>query len=160
MTSATLHKQNTANTYGESSSSSQLKNSKNSSVFFEEEDQDIDKVFQQPANSRMSQQQMLLYEEDNTKLAMHREQEVNKIVKSIVDLNDVFKDLSQMVQDQGTVLDRIDYNIEQTQFSVFEGYKQLKKADAYHRKNRKMHCIFFLGSTIIILLLLLVIVKL
>jgi len=38
-----------------------------------------------------------------------------------------------MVQDQGTILDRIDYNIEQTQVQVQEGYKQLKKADSYQR---------------------------
>lgn len=107
----------------------------------------------------MTQQQLLLYEEDNTKLALHREQEVNKIVTSIVELNDIFKDLAHMVRDQGTVLDRIDYNIEQTQFSVYDGYRQLQKAENYQRKNRKMHCIFILGLTVTILLVLLIVVK-
>lgn len=145
--------------HNEYSKSLQPKNSKNSSVFFEEEDQNIDEVFQKPSGSRMSQQQLLMYEQDNTEMAMHREEEVNKIVKSIVDLNEIFKDLSHMVQEQGTVLDRIDYNIEQSEISVFEGFKQLQKADAYHRKNRKMHCIFILCLAIIVLLILLVTVK-
>lgn len=143
-----------------SSSSAQPKNNMNSSAFFEEEEeQDIDEVFQKPANQRMTQQQLLSYERDNTELSLHREQEVNKIVTSIVELNDIFKDLAHMVRDQGTVLDRIDYNIEQTQVSVYDGYKQLQKADSYQRKNRKMHCIFILGMTVTILLVLLVIVK-
>lgn len=102
---------------------------------------------------------MLLMQEENTKMVAEREEEVNKIVRSIVDLNEIFKDLAHMVHEQGTVLDRIDYNIEQTQVQVHEGYKQLQKADKYQKKNRKMHCIFVLSVTIIILVILLFIVK-
>ncbi|XP_044263739.1 syntaxin-16 [Tribolium madens] len=118
---------------------------------------DIDTYF---VNSKqMSQQQLLLLEEENTRFAQEREQEVNAIVKSIVDLNEIFKDLSQMVADQGTVLDRIDYNVEQTQIQVYEGFKQLQKADAYQRKNRKMCAILVLAVTTIVLFFTLIIVK-
>ncbi|XP_068893383.1 syntaxin-16 [Tenebrio molitor] len=118
---------------------------------------DIDNYF---VNSKqMNQQQLLLLEEENTRFAQEREQEVNAIVKSIVDLNEIFKDLSQMVVDQGTVLDRIDYNVEQTQIQVYEGFKQLQKADAYQRKNRKMCAILVLAVTTIILFFILIFVK-
>lgn len=110
-------------------------------------------------NKILSQTQMLLMEEDNTKMVTEREEEVNKIVRSITDLNDVFKDLSHMVNEQGTVLDRIDYNIEQTQVQVHEGYKQLQKAERYQRKNRKMHCILVLAVSLIGMLILLIVVK-
>lgn len=93
------------------------------------------------------------------RFAQEREKEVNAIVKSILDLNDIFKDLSQMVLEQGTVLDRIDYNIENTQVQVFEGFKQLQKADAYQRKNRKMCAIVSLAAVTILLLFILIIVK-
>lgn len=116
----------------------------------------MDQAFQRPA---LSQQQMLLIQEENTKMVSEREDEVNKIVRSIVDLNEIFKDLAHMVHDQGTVLDRIDYNIEQTQVQVHEGYKQLQKADRYQKKNRKMHCILILCIIIITLFILLIIVK-
>ena len=36
----------------------------------------------------------------NTKLLNERENEINHIVKSIVDLNELFKDLATMVVDQ------------------------------------------------------------
>jgi syntaxin 16 len=52
------------------------------------------------ASGHVSQQQLLLLEEDNTRMAARREHEVRQIVKSIVDLNDIFKDLAQMVADQ------------------------------------------------------------
>lgn len=118
---------------------------------------DIDDYF---INSKqMSQQQLLLLEEDNTAFAQEREKEVNAIVKSIMDLNEIFKDLSQMVADQGTVLDRIDYNIEQSSIQVQQGYSQLKKADAYQRKNRKMVAIIILAASVIVLFFILIIVK-
>ncbi|XP_028157021.1 syntaxin-16 [Ostrinia furnacalis] len=116
----------------------------------------------EPSNGafqKQTQKQMLLLEEENTRMAAEREQEVNQIVRSIVDLNDIFKDLSHMIHEQGTVLDRIDYNIEQTQVQVHEGYKQLQKAERYQKKNRKMHCILILAVTVIVMVILLIIVK-
>lgn len=131
----------------------------NSGGYMYDTDEQIDQYFQQPVTSKMTQKQLLLFEEENTKMAEHREQEVTKIVKSIVDLNDIFKDLASMVQEQGTVLDRIDYNVEQTQTRVTEGYKQLQKAEVYQRKNRKMYCILVLASITLLMMILLIIMK-
>ncbi|KAI5635285.1 syntaxin-16 [Phthorimaea operculella] len=89
-----------------------------------DDEQNMEDVMQKQLN----QKQLLLLQEENTKVIAEREEEVNKIVRSIIDLNEIFKDLGQMVHEQGTVLDRIDYNIEQTQVQVHEGYKQLQKA--------------------------------
>lgn len=126
-------------------------------------DWEVDNIDQQfglaSASGHLSQQQLLLLEEDNTRMAARREHEVRQIVKSIVDLNDIFKDLAQMVADQGTVLDRIDYNIEQCQIQVHQGYQQLQKADSYQKKNRKMVCILILASVTVILVILLITVK-
>ncbi|CAH2056941.1 unnamed protein product, partial [Iphiclides podalirius] len=123
---------------------------------YPEDDRDLDGMFQRPA---LMHKQMMLMQEQNTQAVAEREEEVNKIVRSIVDLNEIFKDLAHMVHEQGTVLDRIDYNIEQTQVQVQEGYKQLQKAERYQRNNRKMHCILILAVTVIVLVILLIIVK-
>lgn len=123
-------------------------------------DAQIDAFFQRPVSSHLTQQQLLLFEEENTRMAEHREQEVTKVVKSIVDLNEIFKDLATMVQEQGTILDRIDYNVEQTQTQVGEGLKQLRQAEVYHRKNRKMVCILGLASVTLLMLVLLIFTKL
>lgn len=64
-----------------------------------------------------------------------------------------------MVQDQGTILDRIDYTVEQTQIQVQEGYKQLKKADSYQRANKKLYCIVVLASAIILVSFLFIVFK-
>jgi hypothetical protein len=47
-----------------------------------------------------SQQRLLLQLEEDTQWADQRSKEINQIVKSIVQLNELFRDLSQMVVDQ------------------------------------------------------------
>lgn len=125
---------------------------------FANQNDNIDDFFVN-SSKQMTQQQLLYLEEENTQIAQQREHEINAVVKSIVELNEIFKDLSQMVLDQGSILDRIDYNIEQTHTQVYEGFKQLQKADAYQRKNRKMWAIIILAATTILLFFILIIVK-
>lgn len=45
--------------------------------------------------------------------AQERDREVRNILQSINDLAQIMKDLSVLVIDQGTIVDRIDYNMEQ-----------------------------------------------
>ena len=105
------------------------------------------------------QKQDLLFMEENTQYLRRREQEISSIVQSIQDLNTIFKDLAGMVSQQGEIVDRIDYNIENAGIKVEEGLEQLKKASKYQKTNRKMKCIVLLGVTLIILIFLLIILK-
>lgn len=59
----------------------------------------IDEMFGASAAHR-TQHQLVQLEQDNTEMVARREKEVGSIVRSIVDLNDVFKDLAHMVVDQ------------------------------------------------------------
>ena len=123
-------------------------------------DDRLDEYFTQMKPSQtLSQRQMLQFEIDNTNVVKTREAEVLGIVKSIVDLNVVYKDLSQLVEEQGTILDRIDYNIESTQTKVYEGFKQLQKAERYQRGNRKIYCIIILSTILLFLFVLLILTK-
>ena len=111
------------------------------------------------SHSSSWQKQDLLLMEENTQYLRRREQEINNIVQSIQDLNTIFKDLAGMVSQQGEMVDRIDYNIENAGIKVEEGLEQLKKASKYQKTNRKMKCIVLLGLTLIVLIFLLIILK-
>lgn len=97
--------------------------------------------------------------EENTAMVRQREREISSVVQSISDLNVVFKDLAGMVAEQGTVLDRIDYNIEMSASSVEVGLKELHKAEKFQKKNRKMIVIIILTLMIVVLLILFVATK-
>ena len=60
---------------------------------------------------------------------------------------------------QGTVLDRIDYNVEQTATRVDKGLTQLQKAEKYQKKSRKMLIITVLFVIVVIMLIILIAVK-
>ena len=64
-----------------------------------------------------------------------------------------------MVIEQGTIIDRIDYNIENTSIKVEDGVQQLKKAAQYQRNDRKMQCIVILAVIVMIELLILALTK-
>eukprot|EP00842_Homolaphlyctis_polyrhiza_P004444 jgi/Hompol1/4/HPOL_000586-RA len=65
---------------------------------------------------------------NNERAISEREREINEIAKSILGLAEIFRELQTMVIDQGTVLDRIDYNIEQTNVALEDAHKELTKA--------------------------------
>lgn len=126
----------------------------------ESDNEIIDRQFETTGRGgSRTHQQMLLMEEENAAQSRIRSQEVDHVVKSIIDLNHLFKNLSHMIVDQGTILDHIDYNVERTEIEVKQGYQQLFKAERYHRKNRKMTCILCLASTTLVLLILLIVLK-
>ena len=60
-----------------------------------------------------------------------RDRELTEIAKSIASLAELFKDLSALVIDQGTLLDSVEYNIEQTAVQMSEAVKELDIATRY-----------------------------
>jgi syntaxin 16 len=54
-----------------------------------------------------------------------REKEIEDIAKGIIELSEIFKELQTMVIDQGTLLDRIDYNVEMTRDRVKGAHVEL-----------------------------------
>jgi syntaxin 16 len=60
-----------------------------------------------------------------------RDRELTEIAKSIGALAELFKDLSALVIDQGTLLDSVEYNIEQTAAHVDEAVKELDIATRF-----------------------------
>ncbi|KAJ3000259.1 hypothetical protein HDV02_006470 [Globomyces sp. JEL0801] len=83
-----------------------------------EEDADEDAVF--------TDAQMAVVA-SNENAITQREKEINEIAKSIMAVAEIFQELQTMVIDQGTVLDRIDYNIEQTNVALESAHEELLK---------------------------------
>lgn len=85
-----------------------------------------------------------------------RDQEITKIAQSIEELGAIFKELAVLVIDQGTILDRIDYNMEAVVEHTKTGVTQLEKAEKAQKNARPMKCILFLVCLICFLLIILV----
>eukprot|EP00878_Enallax_costatus_P020334 GHUV01021487.1.p1 GENE.GHUV01021487.1~~GHUV01021487.1.p1 ORF type:complete len:263 (+),score=69.75 GHUV01021487.1:371-1159(+) len=86
-------------------------------------------------------------------LIEERDAEIVKIVETIAELAQIMRDLSTLVVEQGTMLDRIDHNVQQTAMKVEEGVKELVKAEKTQRQGRMMMCIILLIVLITVMLI-------
>jgi syntaxin 16 len=103
-----------------------------------------------------NKQQRLAIVEDLQEAVQSRDREIAKIAESIEELGSIFKELAVLVIDQGTILDRIDYNMEAVVEHTREGISQLEKAEKQQKSARPLKCIICLLSTIAVLLILLI----
>ena len=86
----------------------------------------------------------------------NRDNELNQLLNSVNDLAQIFKDMQSLVMEQGSILDRIDYNIDIAATNVTTGKKSLIKANEYHKNNCFRNAIIFLIVCIFIEALLLI----
>jgi len=82
--------------------------------------------------------------EESEDLVRQRDDEIVRIAKSIEELAQIFKELAVLVIDQGTILDRIDYNMENAVEHAKSGVEQLQKAETQQKKNLAIKCIILL----------------
>ncbi|KAJ3672583.1 hypothetical protein LUZ60_007304 [Juncus effusus] len=85
-----------------------------------------------------------------------REHEIEQVVESVNELAQIMKDLSVLVIDQGTIVDRIDYNIQNVSSQIEEGYKQLQKAERTQKKGGMVMCASVLVILCFIMIVLLI----
>jgi syntaxin 16 len=85
----------------------------------------------------------------NTDMVNERTKEFERILSSIKNLHDMFKDLNSLIAEQGTVLDRVDYNMTVTVERVSKAKVELKKAAELQKAGTFKLCILFLVVLII-----------
>lgn len=113
---------------------------------------DADRTYSQSALQAVTHQKLL---QSNDAVILQREREIDEIAQGIIELSDLFRDLQAMVIDQGTMLDRIDYNVESMASDVKEADKELKIAEGYQKKTTKRKIIFLLLLIIAAMIILL-----
>ncbi len=86
-----------------------------------------------------------------------REREIEKIAQGVIDLSYMFQELNSMVIDQGSLLDRIDYNVERTREDVKQAEKELVVATRYQKKGTRRLIILLLVLIVVGLFILLLI---
>ena len=70
------------------------------------------------------------YELENIEsIAVDRNEKIDRLVKSINQLNELFKQMNRLVIEQGTILDRIDFNIDCTFQKTIKAKEELTKVN-------------------------------
>ncbi|KAF1961913.1 t-SNARE [Byssothecium circinans] len=111
-------------------------------------DSETDRSFSQSTLLQTKQHQQRLLQNPNEALIAHREREIEDIAQGIIELANIFQELQTMVIDQGSMLDRIDYNVERMATDVKEADKELKVASGYQRRSVKRKAMLLLAILI------------
>jgi len=90
-------------------------------------------------------------------MSKEREKAITSVAENVTELAEIFKEIQVLVIDQGTVLDRIDFNIEQASDRVGLAVKELNKANEISKRSKTMLCIYLLlllcGLMVVVLVL-------
>jgi len=78
-----------------------------------------------------------------------RSKQISELVKSISQLSNIYKELNELVIEQGSLLDRIDFNIEETYTHTEKGVVHLSSADAKASNPCAQKCMLILIAMII-----------
>ena len=56
-----------------------------------------------------------------------RSKEIDQIVKTVNELKEIFQEVAEMIIFQGTILDRIDYNIYESRYNIRRGNREMEE---------------------------------
>lgn len=110
-------------------------------------------------SSRQSRSQLQSQSQATTALNIDldaRTNEITQIATSISELADLFRDLGNLVVEQGTVLDSVEYNVQQTARELVAAEGELKEAQRYQANTGRRKCILFLILIIVGLIIVLI----
>jgi len=106
---------------------------------------------EEAAEKKHQKLQELKQVEFEQEMLIERERRVRQIESDMIDVNQIMRELSAMVQEQGDNINSIENNIDRTQSHVEEGRQQLEKASSHQRKHRKWLC-FLTGVGLMVVL--------
>lgn len=107
------------------------------------------------SSTSYQQQQQQQINHGDSKFLHQREREISKLAHGILEILTIFKEMESMVIEQGTMLDRIDYNLTTTVHELKTADKELIKAHHYQKRTTKCKIIFFLSLCVFALLMIL-----
>ena len=85
-----------------------------------------------------------------------RSKEIDQIVKTVNELKEIFQEVAEMIIFQGTILDRIDYNIYESRYNIRRGNREMEethqrlKSGCLRRTNQILIICIFIMSILII----------
>lgn len=100
---------------------------------------------------KVLQSQQQKAKNSNQQFLEQRDQEITELTKGIYEVGTIFREMQNLIIDQGTIIDRIDYNIENTVIELKQANKELEGATRYQKRTQKCKIILLLTLCVIAL---------
>jgi len=86
----------------------------------------------------------------NAVLISERNRDIKKIESSVLEVNEIFRDLSHLVVEQGQMIDNIESNVEESVDYTNQGVVEVVKANEYQKSARTKMCFVLLFFVVIV----------
>ena len=73
--------------------------------------------------------------DESKQVLQQRDNELSLLLHNVNELTTIFKDIQTLVTEQGSILDRIDYNIDIAGDNVIKSKNSITKANEYHKQS-------------------------
>lgn len=111
--------------------------------------------------AQREQAQTMAQMQFNQDMILEREEGIKEIESTMLEINEIFRDLSMAVHDQGGMLDSIEGNMTAADAHVEAGTGQLVKASDYQKKARsKMMCLLVIVAIVAAILVIVLVTQL
>ncbi|XP_057369135.1 syntaxin-7-like [Daphnia carinata] len=101
---------------------------------------DTQNLLEKAAEEKHQKLQELKEIEFEQQMLLEREERIRQIESDMIDVNQIMKELSAMVQEQGENINSIENNVDRTYTHVEEGRQELEKASSHQKTHRKWLC--------------------
>ncbi|MCJ1392235.1 hypothetical protein MMC18_005102 [Xylographa bjoerkii] len=89
-------------------------------------------------------------------LIVERESEIRNIEQSVGELNELFRDVAHIVREQGTMLDTIEVNVQNTSTDTRQADVELRSANRFQKQARGRACCLLLILAVVLVVIILV----
>lgn len=97
-------------------------------------------------DTQSERRQQQLQEERNN-------EEIEQIARRAEEIKNMFMDLSNLIVEQGTIIDRIDFCVTESLNNATEAHSELEKAASYQSKSRMWICAAILAVFVVVLII-------
>ena len=111
-----------------------------------EDDTNLDFMSFNLGDPQLERRQQMLQEERNN-------EEIEQIARRAEEIKNMFLDLSNLIVEQGTIIDRIDFCVTESLNNAVEAHKEVEKAAQYQSKSRMWICALILSVFVIVLII-------
>lgn len=122
----------------------------------EEENQNLEgsykgKNIEEYSKQTLQQQQMKRQSNGTQRFLEERDEEIAQLANGVFEVSTIFREMQSLIINQGSIVDRIDYNLENTVIELREANKQLEGATRYQKRTQKCKIILLLSLCVVAL---------
>ncbi|QLG72087.1 hypothetical protein HG535_0C04410 [Zygotorulaspora mrakii] len=129
------------------------KNDGSSQLLLEEEAGEAQSDDIEAYSRKTLQRQQTGNDQATQRFLRERDEEITQLANSVLEVSTIFREMQNLIIDQGTIVDRIDYNLENTVIDLKEANQELNKATHYQKRTQKCKIILLLSLCVLALFL-------